>query len=91
MIVRNRVQVIHDVEARPVLPPREFLVVDGGQVHEHVEPELGIAPTVGEGIDNALARHHQRVIAEPLVRIEGARAQAGAQPRENGRSVHGKA
>src|SRR5687768_17198021 len=45
VILRNRIQVIDDLEARAVFAARKLRVVDRRQVHEHVELERRLVAT----------------------------------------------
>src|SRR6266540_6015619 len=67
VVVRGRVEMIDDLEARPVLAPGELEIVDRRDVHEKVEREFRVIPAEGESVEDGLAGHHRRVIAAEVV------------------------
>src|SRR5213593_236003 len=88
VVVRGRVEMIDDLEARPVLAPGELEIVDRRDVHEEVEREFGVIPAEGESVEDGLGGHHRRVIAAEVVGLQHTAAETGAQPRKNRLSVH---
>ena len=89
VMVAHGIQMIDDVEARPVLAPRILEIVHRREVHEHVEAEVRFVAAEAERVDDAFRCDHGRVVPVTLVRVEHPRAEAPAQPREDGRSLHG--
>ena len=81
---------VHDLEARPVLAAGILEVVDGRQVHEHVESEVRLVSAEPERVDDALGSNHGGVVPVLLVGVKHPRTEAPAQPREDGRSVHAR-
>ncbi len=88
MAVRDRVEVVDDLEARAVLAAGEPQVVHRGHVHEQVEAEGRVVPAEGERGQQAFAGHHRGVVPAVLVRGQDAVAQALAQPGQDGGTVH---
>src|SRR6266446_3885519 len=87
VVVRGRVEMIDDLEARPVLAPGELEIVHRRDVDEEVEREPGVIAAEGEGVEDGLAGHHRRVIAAEVVGLQHAPAETRAQPRKNRLSV----
>ena len=79
---------IDDLEARSVLAAREAKVVDGGDVHQHVEPEIRVVPADAEGVGDGLAGQHRGVVAPLGVGMQDTGAEALAEPGEDRISVH---
>ena len=82
---------IDHIEPRPVFPARILRVVHRRQVHEQVEPHLPVVTAVAKGVEDAVGSDNRGVVAAVLVGLEHPRAEAPAQPREDGRTVHGQA
>src|SRR6267143_3073578 len=88
VVVGHRVEVVDDLEARPVLAPGIPQVVHRGEVHEHVEGERRLVATAGEYPREGLARHDRGRVAPVVVRLDDVGTDARADRVQDRRGVH---
>src|SRR5580765_3598555 len=88
VVVVDGVEVVADVEAGTILAPGILEVVDRCQVDQHVEPERSVVAAKCQRLGQGRASHYRRVIAAIRMRVEDARAETLAHPREDRLSVH---
>src|SRR6267143_3350445 len=88
MVVGERVEVVHDLEARAVLAARVLLVVHRREVHQHVEAQVGVVAAKTQGARQRRPLHHRGVVTALRVRLDDAGAEARAQALEDRAAVH---
>jgi hypothetical protein len=80
--------VVHHLEPRTVFAAGVLRVVDGGQVHEHVELEGRVVPAAAEHVEEALAGDDDGGVTAVLVGLDDGRREAAAQVGEHLGSAH---
>src|SRR5216117_3407277 len=88
VVVRERVEVVDDLEARAVRVPGILQIIDRGQVRQHREPERGLVAAPGEDARERLTGDHRRVVAAVVVRLDDAGPEPRRQRGEDRRPVH---
>src|SRR5262249_57860482 len=84
----QRVEVVDNLEAGAILTAGVLLVIDGREVHEDVEAEVGVFPTQPQGGRQRGTLDHGGVIAVLRVGVEGRGAEARAPPLEHRPALH---
>jgi hypothetical protein len=79
---------VDDLEPGTVFAPGVLEIVHRGEIHQDVEPELGLVPTPPQRLRQAGPIHHRGVIAAVIVRLDHGTREAIAQALEDLLAAH---
>src|SRR5258705_13934817 len=83
MFPRDGGEMMADLESGAVFAARKLLVVDRGEVHEHVERQRPVVPAVRQYAQQGVTRDDRRQIPSMVVRLDDSAAEPPPELVEN--------